>query len=89
MNVVTLSALKDSYLIVEEKMDKAVEYYNDYLKEENLDINEKELDELKNDKIKKYQKVLIYSHQGEFISINEVQSSKKQVKALRVLRIKS
>lgn len=39
--------------------------------------------------IENYDKVLIYSNQGEFISINEVKKSKKKVKALRVFLIKS
>lgn len=39
--------------------------------------------------IENYDKVLIYSNQEEFISINEVKKSKKKVKALRVFLIKS
>jgi len=83
---------KDDFLLA---MDKPLDYPELILKKSAYKkaINGAVLDfadfKKENDKIKKYQKVLIYSHQGEFISINEVQSSKKQVKALRVLRIKS
>ncbi|MGM0437448.1 MAG: tRNA pseudouridine(55) synthase TruB [Bacillota bacterium] len=43
----------------------------------------------KNDIIKGYEKVLVYSDNNEFISINEIKKNKEKVKALRVFRIKS
>ena len=50
---------KDARLIaisdkIEEKMNKAIEYYNNYLIEEDLNLDNKELDELKNNEVKKY-----------------------------------
>ena len=83
---------KDDFLL---PMDKPLNYPDLTLKKSAykkaingaiLDFNDfKE----KNEKIENYKKVLIYSDEKEFISINKVQPSKEKVKALRVFYIKS
>jgi len=40
--------------LVEEKMDESIEFYNNYLNENNLETSTDELEELKNNRIKKY-----------------------------------